>query len=193
MKKSLIALASLASMGAIAGASFSRRTSDEPRGHELRALNASGLMANVDSATLNKNDYMQAFGNAVVADGSVALAANPAAADVIRIMKILAGTKVSALMIGNSDLDTNGSPEFVVSIGYAPVVAGDGPTAVPAYFQAAGDTVLQAANAGKLYCNFAPITFDKDVYLTMTVGTDAATFAAGTIYAQALGEARGIK
>lgn len=192
MKKSLFALAALATMGDAASAGWSRRTADEPRGHELRTLNAGGLMANVDSATLNKNDFMQAFGNAVVADGSIALAANPTAADVIRIMKIPAGTKVNALLIGNGDLDT-GMPEFVVSIGYAPVVAGDGPTASAAYFSAAGDTVLQAANAGKLYCAFAPITFDKDVYLTMTVGTDAATFAAGTIYATALGEARGIK
>lgn len=150
-------------------------------------------MANIDSATLRKNDFMQAFGNAVVADGVVALAANPTAADVIRVMLIPAGTKVNALMVGNGDLDSNGVPTLVVGIGYAPVVAGDGPTASAAYFQAAGDTVLQAANAGKLYCNFAPITFDKDVFLTMTVGTASATFAAGSIYVSAIGEARGIK
>ncbi len=150
-------------------------------------------MANIDSATLRKNDFMQAFGNAVVADGSVALAANPTAADVIRVMLIPAGTKVNALMLGNGDLDSNGAPTLVVGIGYAPVVPGDGPAASAAYFQAAGDTVLQAANSGKLYCNFAPITFEKDVFLTMTVGTASATFAAGSIYVSALGEARGIK
>lgn len=150
-------------------------------------------MANIDSATLNDNRYMQAFGNAVVAVGTVALAANPTAADVIRVMKIPAGTRVSALMLGNSDMDTNGAPGFVFGIGYAPVVSGDGPTASAAYFAAAGDTSFQAANAGKLYHNFAPITFEKDVYLTMTVGTAAATFAAGTAYVTALGNARGIK
>lgn len=149
-------------------------------------------MANVDSSTLNKNAYMQAFGNAVVAEGSIALAANPTAADVLRIMRIPAGSKVSALMIGNGDMDTNVSPEFVVSIGYAPV-DGSEPAASAAYFAAAGQTILQGANDGKLYCNFAPVTFEKDVYLTMTVGTDSATFAAGSIYAVALGEARGIK
>lgn len=150
-------------------------------------------MANIDSATLNDNRFMQAFGDAVAVVGSVALAANPTAADVIRVMKIPAGTRVSALMLGNSDMDTNAGPTFVFGIGYAPVVAGDGPTASAAYFQAAGDTSFQAANAGKLYHNFAAITFEKDVYLTMTVGTAAATFAAGTAYVTALGIARGVK
>jgi hypothetical protein len=150
-------------------------------------------MANIDSATLNANTYMQAFGNAIVASGSIAVASNPTNADVLRVMRIPAGTEVNALIIANGDLDSNGSPAIVFSMGYAPVVAGDGPTAVTDYFQAAGDTTLQAANAGKLYANFAPITFEKDVYLTMTVATQSATFAAGTIYATALGKARGIK
>lgn len=149
-------------------------------------------MANVDSTSLNKNVYMQAFGDSIVSDGVLALAANPTAADVLRIQRIQAGTEVSALLIANTDLDT-GTPEFVVSIGYAPVDSTDGPTAVADYFAAAGQTLLQAANDGKLYCKFAPITFDKDVYLTMTVGTDAATFAAGTIYTRVIGKARGIK
>lgn len=150
-------------------------------------------MANIDSATLNDNRFMQAFGNAVVAQGNIALAANPTATDVIRVMKVLAGTRVSALMLGNADLDTNAGPTLVVGIGFAPVVAGDGPAANAAYFQAAGDTVLQAANAGKLYHNFAAITFEKDVYITLTVGTAAATFAAGSLFMTALGNARGIK
>lgn len=150
-------------------------------------------MANIDSSTLNDNRFMQAFGNAIVDQGVIALAANPTAADVIRVMRIPAGIKVSAIMLGNTDMDTNGTPTFVFSMGYAPVVAADGPTASAAYFQAAGDTSLQAANAGKLYANFASITFDKDVYLTMTVGTAAATFAAGTAYVTVLGEARGVK
>lgn len=192
MKKTLIAMAALASMGATASAGWSRRSADEPRGHELRALNAGGLMANIDSATLNKNDFMQAFGNCVQVDGEVAVASAPAAADVIRILKIPAGTKVQAVVIANPDLDSGGTA-LVVSLGYAPVVAGDGPTASAAYFGAAADAVLTAANAGKVYANFAPITFDKDVYLTMTVGVIATTFAAGTIRAVVMGEARGIK
>jgi len=108
-------------------------------------------------------------------------------------MKIPAGTKVSSVITGNSDMDSNGSPTLVYSLGYAPVVAGDGPAASAAYFGAAGDTALQAANNGKVYSNFGAITFDKDVYLTMTVGTAAATFAAGSINVSVHGEARGIK
>ena len=149
-------------------------------------------MANVDSTTLNKNVYMQAFGNSVILDGTLALAANPTAADVLRIMRIPAGTTVSMLVIANTDMDT-GTPDFVVSIGYAPVDSTDGPTADADYFAAAGTAILGTANLGTVYAQFAPITFDKDVYLTMTVGTDAATFAAGTIYAQAIGIARGVK
>ena len=114
-------------------------------------------MANIDSATLNDNRFMQAFGNAVVAQGNIALAANPVAADVIRVMKIQAGTRVSALMLGNTDMDTNATPTIVFGIGYEPVVSGDGPAASAAYFQAAGDTSFQAANVGKLYHNFAAI------------------------------------
>ena len=150
-------------------------------------------MANIDSATLNKNAHMQAFGNATVADGSVALAAAPAATDVIRIARINGGTRVVMVVTGNGDLDSNGVPTLAVSLGYAPVDAADGPAASAAYFGAAGDISLQSPNAGKLYANFAPITFEKDVYLTMTVGTAAATFAAGSIFATAIGETRGIK
>jgi len=150
-------------------------------------------MANIDSATLNKNDFMQAFGNAVVLDGSIALTVTPPAADVLRVMKIPAGTRVSSIITGNTDLDTNGTPTMVYSMGYAPVVAGDGPTAVANYFGVAGDTALQSVNNGKVYSNFEAITFEKDVYLTMTVATAAATFAAGSIRASVHGEARGIK
>jgi hypothetical protein len=189
MKKSLFHLAALAALGAMAdiGQVSARRSFDAEPGAQKE------LLANIDSATLNVNRFMDAFGNAVIGDGSVALAANPAAADVIRIMTIPAGTKVSSVITGNSDLDTNGAPTITYSLGFAPVVAADGPAAVANYFGAAGDTALQAANNGKVYSNFAAITFEKDVYLTMTIGAGAATFAAGSINASVHGEARGIK
>lgn len=150
-------------------------------------------MANVDSATLNANQFMQAFGEALALRGKLALTVNPTAADVLRIQRIPAGTQVGAIVIANTDMDTNGSPTFVVSYGYAPVNSGDGPTASAAYFAAAGQTDLQAANNGKVYMNFDEITFEKDVYLTATVGTAAATFAAGSIQALVIGKARGVK
>lgn len=196
MKKSLFALAAMAAMGECAAAGWSRKSSDAPRGNELRALNAGGLLANIDSATLNKNTFMQCFGDSVGPDGKVTLSANPSAADVIRVMKIPAGTKVQTVIIANDRIDTNASPTLVYSLGYAPVVAADGPTAVPAYFAAAGQTNLSTAGAndGKVFNKFDPITFDKDVYLTMTVGAaGAATFAAGSIWATANGLARGVR
>ena len=150
-------------------------------------------MANIDSATLNNNTFMQAFGQGVNLDGSIALAVTPPLNDDIRILRIPSGTRVSGVIIGNTDLDTNGTPLLTFSLGYMPVNAADGPTASLAYFGAAGDTALQAANLGKLYRNFAAITFDKDVYLVMRVGAAAATFAAGTIHATVIGEARGTK
>jgi hypothetical protein len=150
-------------------------------------------MANIDSATLRKNDYMQAFGNAVHLDGQIALSANPPAGDDIRIMLIPAGTKVQAIIQANDDIDSNGTPTLVHSLGFAPVVPTDGPAANATYFAAAGQTNLQAANQGRVYCNFDPITFDKDVFLIARVGTSAATFTAGNIRAVVKGEARGIK
>lgn len=150
-------------------------------------------MANIDSSTLNVNQYMQAFGNGIVASGSIALAANPTAADVLRVLRIPSGTVVHGVMLANTDLDTNGSPTIVHNIGFAPVDSTDGPTAVPAAFAVAGQTTLQAAQDGKLFCKFTPVSFDKDVYLTMTIATASATFAAGTIYATVLGVARGTK
>lgn len=191
MKKSLIALAAMAAAGCAVASSRSRF--DQPRGMELRALDAGGLLANIDSATLNKNNFMQAFGDGVHLDGKVSLSANPTAADVIRVMKIPAGTKVQSILLGNDDLDSNGAPTIVFSMGYAPAVAADGPAANATYFAAAGQTQLQAANKGTIYANFDPITFDKDVYLTLTVGTASATFAAGAIWALAQGVARGVK
>lgn len=150
-------------------------------------------MANIDSATLKANNYMQAFGEGNVASGNIALSAAPNAADVIRLMRIPAGNEISALLIANDQLDTNGSKTLVASIGYMGANTADNVTAQPAAFAAAGQTTFQAVNQGTVFMKFAPITFAFDVYLTITVGTAAATFNNGSIYAAALGRARGVK
>ncbi len=185
MKKSLIALAAMAAMGDIGFAS-TRKSLDAEFGSD------NGCFANVDSSTLNANVYMQAFGNAVVASGSIALTANPTAADVLRIMRIPAGSTVDTVVVASDDLDSNGSPTIVMSIGYAPC-DGSSPAASAAYFAAAGQTIAQAGSNGTVYAKFAPVTFEKDVWLTMTIGTASATFAAGSIYVRAFGVARGVK
>ncbi len=151
-------------------------------------------MADIDSVTLKtENKHMQAFGNSVTYLGKVALAANPVAADVIRVCQIPAGAEISSILMANTDLDSNAGPTFVHSIGYAPVNVANGPAAVADYFAAAGQTNLQAANVGKLYAGFDAIKFEFPVHLTLTVGTAAATFAAGSIWAQARGRSVGVK
>ncbi len=151
-------------------------------------------MAKIDSLTLKTGGkFMQAFGDVARYGGKVALAANPAVADVIRLCRIPAGVEVSSVLVSNDALDSNGSKTLAVSIGFEPVNAADGPSANATYFAAAGQTVLQTANEGKVFARFDGIKFEQDVYLTMTVGAASATFAAGSIWARATGAAIGIK
>ena len=78
---------------------------------------------------------------------------------------IPAGTKVNTLEFYADDCDTGAA--FAVSIGYRPVSASQGPLAAnAAYFQAAG---AFAQSAGRVECAFKPITFEQDVWLTLTV------------------------
>ncbi len=116
-----------------------------------------------------------------------------AAADVFRMGIIPAGTEVSAIILANGDLDSNGVPTAAFKMGYTPVNAADGPAASDAYFQAAGDTAFQSANAGKVYSNFDAIKFEYDVFLDITLTAGAATFAAGSVYATVLGRNVGVK
>lgn len=191
MKKSLVALAAMAAMGQVAMAS-TRRSCDSEFGHMRRATLANE--AYVDAADLNTQlGYMHSDGNAMRVTGRVALAANPAANDIIRVCLIPAGMIVDKVTIANTDMDTNGAPTLVHAIGFEPVDAADGPAADYTYFGAAGQTNLQAANDGKSYCKFAPKKFERPVYLCLKVGTAAATFAAGTVYATVEGIADLVK
>lgn len=121
---------------------------------------------------------------------SIALAANPTAGDVINF-KLPAGIQLGALKIRCSDLDANGTPTFVFGVGYRPADTGSSLAPSAAYFAAAGQTTAQAG--GTLECSFEPITFDEDVYVTLTIATAAATFAAGNIFMIASGNAIGPK
>lgn len=143
---------------------------------------------------LSKPRHMAEYGNAVVAEGNAAPTNTLAADDVIRPCIIPAGSEVCAIMIANTDLDSDASPAILCRIGYTPVSSDDGSLqADDDYFAAAGQTILQAANDGKLYMKFAPKKFEQDVFLDITINTAAATKAAGTVYAVVLGKAAGIK
>lgn len=133
---------------------------------------------------------MPGDGRAVMIDDSIALAANPTAADVINF-RLPAGFRVGELNIRCDDIDTNGAPTFVFGVGYRAADSGSALAANATYFSPVGQTTAQAS--GTLRCSFKPITFQEDVYVTLTVGTASATFAAGEIHMIAVGAADGPK
>lgn len=131
--------------------------------------------------------FMPGDGRTATLVDFVRLTANPTAND--RLMfRIPAGLEVANLAIQCDDLDTNASTTFAFSVGYAPIEGGT-VIAAPTYFAATGQTT--ARTGGRLICSFKPIKFDEDVALTITVGTAAATFAAGDIHVIMSGAARG--
>lgn len=123
--------------------------------------------------------FMPVDGSGMFLQDSITLAANPTAGDVINLVRIPAGTEVHHVTIRPDDLDTNGSPTIVFRAGYAPCDSTSALTAVDNYFAAAGQTGAQSGTA--LACNFKPKKFEEDVYLTVTINTASATFAAGDI------------
>ena len=147
-------------------------------------------MANLYGKKAKVPAFMPVDGGAINIIDSIALAANPTAADVINF-KLPAGIQLSGLKIRCDDLDTNASPTLVFSVGYAPATTGSSLSASSAYFAATGQTTGQAG--GTLDCSFEPITFEEDVYVTLTIGTASATFAAGDIFMIASGNAIGPK
>lgn len=147
-------------------------------------------MSNLYGKKAKAPQNMPVDGRAVMIDDIIALAANPTAADVINF-RLPAGLRLGMLDIRSDDLDTNVSPTLVFSVGYRPVDSGSSLAANATYFAAAGQTVGQAG--GTLRCSFEPIKFEEDVYVTLTIGTASATFAAGDIAMVAVGAAEGVK
>lgn len=117
-----------------------------------------------------------------------------AANDVYRFGIIPAGFEVHSVVLANDDLDSSGSPTIAFKMGYTPVSSAEGSlTANDAYFVAAGDTSLQAANGGKVYSRFDPIKFEQDVFLDITLSAGAATFATGSVWVTVIGRNVGVK
>ena len=141
-----------------------------------------------------RHAYMQAFGNAVALDDVVTPAAALALNDTIDLLRVARGTRLQELFITNGDLDTGTTLQY--KLGYRKVDSSGALTDDDDYFVAAGATTLQAAVTGATPTRFAlaPITFDEDVFITLTV-TAAATGVSGTpsITAYARGVAVGGK
>lgn len=138
--------------------------------------------------------YMQGFGNALVlrdaATPSAALALN----DTIDLLRIPSGTRLFELWKFNGDFDTGTTLQY--KLGYRRAQADGVITEDDDYFVAAGATDLQAAVAQSAPTRFvfSEITFDEDVFVTLTV-TAAATGVSGTptLTITGLGEARGTR
>lgn len=131
---------------------------------------------------------MPGDGRAVMIDDSYSVAANPTDGDVVNFL-LPAGLRLGMLDIRSDDLDT-GTPEIVFSVGYRAATTGSSLSANATYFAAAGQTTAQGG--GTLHCSFEPIKFEEDVYVTITIATNSATFAAGDICMIAVGAADGV-
>lgn len=146
-------------------------------------------MATHSATDLNSKALpMGGYGNAAIVWGSVTPTSG-ALASVYRPVRIPAGMTVTGLRIHNPDMDT-GATAFAVKIGYTPVNSADGPTADDDYFSTA---VTHLTAVGDNVYRFAPIKFEKDVYVDLTVTVAATTFVSGSITAIVTGEATGIK
>lgn len=105
--------------------------------------------------------------------------------DVLRIQKLPAGARVDDMKLVFDDCGTG----MTVKMGYAPVNTTDGPAAVDDYWA----TGLDVATAAGVHRSLAhPITFDYDVYVTVTVATAAFT-GSPKLTSVATGEATGTK
>lgn len=147
-------------------------------------------MANIKAVAFFAPKLMPGDGCAVFLNDKVSLASAPAVGDVLQF-KLPAGLELTELSVQCDDLDTNGSPTLAFSVGYAPYEQGSTLVAAPAAFAAAGQ--VTARTGGRLLCSFKPITFNEEVIITVTIGTAAATFAAGEVHVIAAGNANGPK
>lgn len=142
-----------------------------------------------------RHAYMQAFGNAINEDDTTeVITALLAIADTVDLIRIAGGTRLQELMTFNGDLDTSTTLEY--KIGYRKVNPDGALTDDDDYFGSALTAMRSAVTgASPTRYAFAPITFNEDVYITLTV-TAAATSTAittSTITTLARGKAVGIK
>lgn len=123
--------------------------------------------------------FHQAFGNAVRdwdrTTPSAALALN----DVLKLIRVPGGTRLTELVIYNGDMDTGTTLQY--KLGYAKVNTAGLLTDDDDYFLAAGSTTLQAAvlEGAPTRHVVGDLRFNEDVFITLTV-TAAATGVSGT-------------
>lgn len=100
-----------------------------------------------------------------------------------------AGLELSELKFQFDDLDAAAAQ--AMQAGYAPVQADTQYSASLAYF-AAASAITTSRAGGRYDCAFAPLKFDEDMKIVLTVNA-AGTPQAGNVYAILVGAARGVK
>lgn len=126
----------------------------------------------------NSPAFMQAYGNLVGDDDTATPTAALAVSDTIDLIRIPGGTRLQELFKKNGDFDTGATAQY--KLGYRKADPSGQLTDVDNYFGSAL-TDLQAAvtGAAPTRYDFAPITFNEDVFITLTV-TAAAAGVTGT-------------
>lgn len=135
--------------------------------------------------------HQPAAGEVGVAFGTLAITANPTAADVWRMCKLPAGAVFLEGKLYASDLDTNGTPTLDMDVGILGatvtdsdffgnfgVVSGD---AVSGYKPGVGVVLPLAPTVSATNLSGALVTLTEATIVTITVNTAAATFAAGNV------------
>lgn len=151
-------------------------------------------MAQYKAAFLaNNSPIYMGDGGALSEDDTVTITANLAVNDTVDLIKLAGGTRLQSLEKFNGDCDTGTTLQY--KLGYRSAKPDGVLATVDNYFGSAL-TDLQAAvtGASPTRYSFAPITFNEDVIIFMTV-TAAGTGISGTptITTKALGKALGIK
>lgn len=140
----------------------------------------------LDSSPLHTGPY----GNAFSKDGSYTCAAL-ANADIVKLVRIPAGTRVDEVVIQHDEIDSNGTPTLTGKVGYTPVNSTNGPTADDDYWFASA-AIGQSKAA--VQCAAQPITFEYDVWLIFTATAAIATLATTAVLTAVVkGQCLGVK
>jgi hypothetical protein len=129
-------------------------------------------------------------GNLCVAYGHYDLAANPTAADIIQLCRLPKGAVVLGGWISIEDIDTNATEEVDIDLG----INGNGvdtadPDAFGNFDVLTGDAVAGYSIVAGTHLPLrgvltnGPLTLNAETIVQAVVNVDAATFAAGTIFA----------
>ncbi len=146
-------------------------------------------MANTQSVRFKAPKFMPVTGAAYFWMDYCAVAA-AASADTFDYV-VPAGVEIASVVIQSPALDTNGTPTLAFEVGYTPLDSASTLTPNLTYFAAAGQTTARAG--GRLSCAFAPITFQEDIIVRITLTAAAATLAAGNLWAIVSGNCAGPK